>query len=213
MRRILLLITGLVGSLVMTAILLHSAVHGLALEKNALCWPYDVDQTPLRILAFEGNDGTYPEDGSCEQVENVASVILENTGSTTLRNGAVKLLQGNNILVFSFTMLPPGEKILVMEKKHKSFRSAPVTSCWGWSLDQVDDRHIRIEECGRFGFIVTNLGDRPTSATVSFKSYDPARAMFIGGYTYQVTVPDLKPGVARVIPIYRFIPGTLRIVP
>ncbi len=212
MRRILLLIAGLLGSVVTAAILLQSTVHGLSLEKNALHWPYAVDQTPLRVLAFESYDGPFPEDGSCEQVRNVASVVLENTGSTTLRNGAVKLLQGKQVLVFSFTMLPPGEKILVMEKSRKFFSPEPVTSCWGWSLNQSADHTIRVEEYGRSGFLVTNLGNKAANTTICFKTYDPVRTMFIGGYTYRITVSDLRPGVARVFPAYRYIRGAYRIV-
>ena len=212
MRRILLLIAGIAGSAIVAAILLQSTAYGLAAEKNSLHLPYTVDQTPLRVLAFEHFDGTYPEDGSCDPVKNVAAVILENTGSTTLQNGAVRLMQGKQILVFSFTMLPAGERILVMEKSRKSFSSDPVTSCWGWSLNHTVDRNFQVEEYGRSGFIVTNLSANNSNATICFKAYDTVRQMYIGGYTYRLTVQNLKPGIAKVLPAYRYIRGKYRIV-
>ena len=212
MRRFLLLIAGIAGSTIVAAILLQSTVCGLTTEKNNLHLPYSIDQTPLRVLAFERFDGTYPEDGSCDLVKNVAAVILENTGNTTLQNGAVRLMQGKQILVFSFTMLPPGEKILVMEKSRKSFSSDPITSCWGWSLNHTADRNLQIEEYGRSGFIVTNLSGSNSNATICFKAYDQVRQMYIGGYTYRLTVQNLKPGIAKVLSAYRYIRGKYRIV-
>lgn len=212
MRRIFLLVVGFGGGLLAAVILLQSTVHALESGKNTVLFPCNIDQTPIRVLSFQSYDGAYLEDGSGDPVENVASVILENTGRVTLRNGAVKLMQGQQILVFSFTMLPPGEKILVMEKSRKLHTSLPVVSCWGWSLNHSSDRNIRIEEYSRSGFLVTNKGNKNTSATICFKAYDSKSAMFLGGYTYRINVADLKPGISKVVPMYRYIRGAYRIV-
>lgn len=193
-------------------ILLQSTVHALESDKNTVHFPCCVEQTHIRILSFQSYDGPYIEDGSGDPVENIASVVLENTGHSTLRNGAVKLLQGRQVLVFSFTMLPPGEKILVMEKSRKLYSSQPVVSCWGWSLNHSSDRDIRIEEYGRSGFLITNKGNQSVNTSICFKAYDSVKAMFIGGYTYRIHVSDLKPGIAKVVPMYRYIRGAYRIV-
>lgn len=212
MRRILLLIIGFGGGLLAATILLQSTVHALETDKTAVQLPCQVEQTPIRILSFQSYDGPYIEDGSGDDVENIASVVLENTGRHTLRNGAIKLLQGRQVLVFSFTMLPPGDKILVMEKSRKPYSSQQIVSCWGWSLNHTPDRNIRIEEYSRSGFLVTNNGQQITSTSICFKSYDSQKDMFIGGYTYRINVSDLKPGIAKVVPMYRYIRGAYRIV-
>lgn len=213
MRKVLLLLLGFGGGAVMAVILIQNTAHALAPLDEPLSWPYAVEQTPLSVLGLVPYDGAYPEDGSRDPVTGVASIILENTGSTTLRNGAVKLLQGNQILVFSFTMVPPGARILVAEKSRLPYSAAPVKGCWGWTLELSAGKKLQIEEYGRSGLTVTNLTDKTLAhVTIQFKLFDPTLQLYIGGYTYCVEVEALKPGIPRVIPVYRYLTGACRIV-
>ena len=49
----------------------------------------------------------------------LAAVVLYNGSDRLLEKGAVKLRQGEELLVFSFSMLPPGARILVLENSGK----------------------------------------------------------------------------------------------
>lgn len=211
MRKVMLLLLGIVGGTLAAGVLLGAALPGEGGQE--LSWPHHIEQDDLEILDFFGYDGCYYEDGSGDWVWGVASVLLRNTGRTTLRNGAVRLQQGQEILVFSFTMVPPGEKVLVMEKSRKPFVDKPVTGCWSWALEREEKEQLRVEERGRFGLTVTNLTDCPVaSAKIYYKLYDPFREYYIGGYTYSIEVTDLVPGKARRIPAFSYVSGTCRVV-
>lgn len=213
MRKVLLLLLGFGGSAVVAILLVQNTVHALVPSGTPLSWPQAVDQTPLRVLALVPYDGAYPEDGSGDPVVNVAALVLENHGSVTLRNGAVKLLQGKQILVFSFTMVPPGARILVAEKSRLPFSDDPVTGCWGWTLEYSGGKHLAVEEYGRSGLTVTNLTEKIiSSASICFKPYNPDLDMYIGGYSYWVEVTDLRPGIPRVVPVYRYTSGICKVV-
>ena len=213
MRRILLLLLALCGSALMTVMLIRNTAPILFSSGQPLTWPRAIDQTPLRVLSVLSYEGLYPEDGSREPVSKVAGIVLYNEGSTTLSSGAVRLLQGDRILVFSFTMVPPGAKILVVEKSRLPYSDEPITGLWGWSLEFHNNQDLQVEEHGRSGLRITNLSkDVLESATVYYKLYDPTLELYIGGYTHRVTVYDLRPGVPRTVPAYRYSAGSCRVV-
>jgi len=197
--------------MVMAVLLLQATINGFPSGADRpVQLPCALSGTPLRVLSIESYDGPFLEDGSCQPVAGVAAVVLENTGSVTLRCGAVRLLQGRQVLVFSFTMLPPGAKMLVAEKSRKSLSGQTITGCWGWSLESNKSRQISLSTNGRAGFLVTNLTDSTLDALVRFKAYDTEQSLYIGGYSFQAVVEDLKPGIPRVVPVYCYATGHIR---
>ena len=212
MRKILLLLLGLCGSAAVTVLLVQNTAPVL-LSSQPICWPKQVDQTPLTVLTVLSYEGLYPEDSSQEPVSGIAGVVLQNNGHSTLSTGAVRLLQGDRILVFSFSMVPPGAKILVVEKSKLPYSNEPITGLWGWALELHQSQTVHVEEYGRSGLSITNLTDKTLhSATVYFKIFDPTLELYIGGYTYRVTVCDLRPGIPRNIPAYRYTAGSCRVI-
>lgn len=213
MRKILLLLLGLCGSAAVTVILVQNTAPVLLPSPQPLDWPRGVDQTPLTVLTVLSYEGLYPEDSSQEPVSGIAGVVLQNNGRSTLSTGAVRLLQGDRILVFSFTMVPPGAKILVVEKSKLPYSDEPITGLWGWALELPKAQTVQVEEYGRSGLSITNLTDKTLhSATVYYKVFDPTLELYIGGYTYRVTVYDLRPGIPRKVPAYRYTAGSCRVV-
>ena len=213
MRKVLLLLLGLCGSAILTVILVRNTAPVLFPASQPLVWPKGVDQTPLSVLAVLSYEGLYPEDASQDPVSGIAGVVLQNNGSTTLSTGAVRLLQGDRILVFSFTMVPPGAKILVVEKSRLPYSDEPITGLWGWAMEVPQSQTLAVEEYGRSGLSITNLtAETLKKATIYYKRFDPMLELYIGGYTYRLTVFDLRPGIPRTVPVFRYTSGSCRVI-
>lgn len=207
MRRGLLLVIGFSGSLMVAAVLWMSVSSSLTMQTVKL--PVDVEQTKLTVLELRSYDGPFVEDGSCRQVSDVAALVLHNRGTELLETGAVKLRIGDELLVFSFTMLPPGGRVLVLEKTGKLFPRAGINGCWGWSVTGGLEERILVEEAGRTSLALINIcGETVERAFVYYKDYDPGQQMYIGGVTHILQVRRLQPGQRVVLPVFRYLSGS-----
>ena len=215
MRKAMLILGGLGGSALMIALLwmgVSRTVSGLGAD-GGICFPCAVERLPLEVLELRSYDGPFLEDGSGRQVQGVAALVLHNTGEALLEKGAVKIQQGEQVLVFSFTMIPPGAKVLVLEKSGKLFSGSPVTACWGWSLEGEMPSYVRVEEAGRSSLTVTNLTDGTLhQVKIYYKAYDARADLYMGGYSHCVEVQELRPGHCQVVTAWRYISGESRVI-
>lgn len=211
MRRGLLLVIGFSGSLL--------AMIWLCVSVSR-CWtqgvvklPCQVQQTDLTVLELRSYDGPFVEDGSGRQVRDVAAVVLHNRGQSLLRAGAVKLYQSGQLLVFSFTMVPPGGRVLVLEQRAKPFLRTTVNACWGWCVTGEREARLQVEEAGRTALAVQNTcGELLRDTCVYFKDYDPGAQLYIGGITHSVPVRQLRPGQRIVLPVFRYLSGSSMVI-
>lgn len=208
MRRGLLLVLGFSGSLA-AAVLLWISV-GRCMCVVAIKTPCRVAQTPLVVLELRSYDRESIADRA---VAGVAAVLLENTGDVLIEKGVVQLWQGGEALVFSFSMLPPGERILVPEQGGKPFVRQEVNGCWGWTVDGATDVRLQVTEVGRTTIAVQNTsGQLLAEAYAYYKDYDPYEDFFVGGATYCVKVRNLHPGHRVVIPAYGYMRGNSKLI-
>lgn len=211
MKRGVLLGLGFCCSIVVAILLLYMA---LGVGTGGIQLPCFVEQTPLQVLELLSYEGPFLEDGSRRYVENVAALVVYNPSDSLLEQGAVKLQQGDRLLVFSFSWIPPGGRVMILESCAKSFSPDPVVSCWGWCLlGESNEEVLRVEEVGRTSLAVTNLTDgKLDRAVVWFKDYDPERCLFIGGISHPLEVNSLLPGHRIVVPVFRYVSGSSMVV-
>lgn len=210
LRRGLLITLGLLGSLVAAAALQFSVAA--CVTTSAIKLPCRAEQALVTVLELRSYDGPFLEDGSHRAVQGVAAVVVQNEGKSLLKTGAVKLRQGQELLVFSFSMLPAGQKLLVLEKTAKPYANRPITACWGWAVAGETDRRIRAQEAGRTAVSLTNEAETALEAWAYYKHYDPVRCMLVGGISYRVHVPCLKPGHRVTLPAYGYQSGSSMLI-
>ena len=201
---------GAFGSLVAAAALQLNVAAGF--DTAAVKLPCRAEQAAVTVLELRSYDGPFLEDGSRRAVQGVAAVVIHNDGSALLKKGAVKLRQGEDLLVFAFSMLPPGQKLLVLEKTGKGYSDHPINSCWGWSVTGGSDHRIRTEEAGRTAVSLINETDTVLDAWVYYKDYDPVRGILVGGISYRVHIPQLKPGHRVTLPAYGYKSGSSMLI-
>ncbi len=181
---------------------------------EALGFPFAIPGTNLVALGLTAYSGVYLEDGSVEEVTDIAAVILENKGERLLEQARVELCQGDKRLSFRLEYLPAGEKILVLEENRKPYLDAPVTSSAGreiWAQDPIPGL-VTVRRAQEI-LMITNPGPLPLNdLTLYYKTFDYDQGMFLGGIAYQHSIHHLAPGKTWFAQLGYYIPGQTRII-
>ncbi|MGM9601746.1 MAG: hypothetical protein ACI3W5_09255 [Faecousia sp.] len=184
-------------------------------EETALQFPFAVPGTDLVALELTSYAGQYLEDGSVETVADIAAIILRNDGADMLEDAQVELWQGDRKLCFHLSYLPAGEKIMVLESNRGQYQPSEITACRGSATVAQKDIPglVTIRETQGKILLVTNPGPIPlTKLTIYFKTYDPDKAMFIGGIAYEIQIYRIAPGETYFTEPGYYVSGLSRIV-
>jgi hypothetical protein len=180
-------------------------------------FPFELEYTSLvaqKLIAYEG---VYLEDGSEETVEDVAALILENTGTIGIEYAQIVMMQNGKELSFDATYIPPKSTILLLEENKQHYSDAPVTDCHCRTVipgvfDRAE-RTVAVNETGMCTLEVTNLTDQKMEGVrIFYKHHEGENDLYVGGITYSTVIPDLEPGQSRSISPYRYAAGYTQVV-
>ena len=180
----------------------YSARQTVQEQSLGLQFPCIVKGTDLTALQLASYDGPFWEDGSADEVAEIAALVIQNTGDSFVAEGAVVLDWGEDRFVFEFSGLPPGQKVLVLEKMRKAYQRLPEFRCSGWSREETpaDTQMAEVLPAGMGELAFLNTADVQLSGvTAVYKHYDPGSGMLIGGIAYRETVVKLQPGERRTV--------------
>lgn len=220
MRKAMLVAASLgMGAIVMLVFLLSIAwqwgrVQAQELPVQPMTFPLDIAGSDMRALQLVRYEGPFWEDDSETEVVDTAALLIENTGGY-LSAGAVVLEWEDTRMVFELYDIPPGEKVLVLEKDRHQFRRDVPASCYGWETEAYTENpgHVTVEDAGGMCLYITNCTDGVLPVVqICYKSCDPGSGMFIGGISFRVEVRDLLPGERRQISPYHYASGSSRVV-
>lgn len=217
MRRALLLIVGFgIGGLLLLALCVSAADQYTYAHRTAMPGiPTDIEGTFLQAVQLAAYEGPFWEDGTAEEVVDVAALVLENTGSHVVSEGAVVLDWGTDRMVFELSWLLPGERVVVLEKERKLFRTMRDARIYGWTTTLYPKQigAVTVEETGDTELsFVNHTSDTIPGAAAMFKHYDVRSGMYIGGITYTMEVSQLQPGEVRSVTPWRYTSGYSRVV-
>ncbi len=180
-------------------------------------FPFVLEYTSLvaeKLIAYEG---AYLEDGSEENVTDVAALVLTNTGTTGIEYAQLILIQNGRELSFDATYIPPKSTVLLLEESKQPYSAVAVTACRCRTVipgvfDRAE-RTVQIRETGMCTLEVTNLTDQKLDCVrVFYKHHEGAEDIYVGGITYSAVIPDLEPGESRTITPYRYASGYAQVV-
>ena len=220
MRRGLLIVVGVMGSLLVVYLLVCSASAicrpgNPALQSKSV-FPMQVPGTTIVIRNLVNYEGEYMEDGNLTFEKNLAAVCLENQGEDGIECARVILHWENGAYVFDVDMLPAGAGAIVLEKYRSPYDDHQWTSCVG------------VQKCTTTSWmnvpaLIMPLGptkihlENPTETTLRnmtlyYKHYLPSDRLLVGGIVYAIKVGDLLPGAAVSLEPERFSWGGSQIV-
>lgn len=181
-----------------------------ALEPASITLPYRVDGTDLFLHSIVAYEGPFLEDYSNREVVDVAALILENTGTQTIRSALIKLHRGSFLLEFQVSFIPSGKKVLVLERSAQRCLYQNFTSCEGIQIlsgdDWLTDGQLKIERVGMQQIRIRNLTERTQdNLRLYFKNYQSEMELYIGGVTGQQALPQILPGDSVTVSVYKFL--------
>lgn len=190
------------------------AAQTLQLQDPLVTLPCGVEGTELIAKHLVHYEGPYWESGG-QEVAGVAALLVENAGCLMVAHGAVILQWGADTLVFELSSLPPGERVLVLEKDRQTAPQARPDQCYGWVKQEYPENmgHVTVEAVGGTTMAVVNrtAGEIPL-VQICYKTRDPGSGIFLGGISYTVEVRNLRPGEKRLLSPYRYVCGHSAVV-
>lgn len=173
----------------------------------------------LKVTEIGSYTGIYVEDGSNGPVARVLMVIVKNIGKQTVQYGQVELSDGNTVARFTFTTLPPGESVVLLETTRMSYEE-------GKNLDQVTIKNVVMfpQESNAWedqlkiqaldgALNVTNISGKDITGDVMIYYKNASSDMLYGGITYRVIVKGgIKAGEVKQVSAVHYAANGSRIM-
>ena len=172
-------------------------------EVTSLQFPHSLSNGLLIAEEVINYSGAYWEDGSGEEVTNVAGLLVNNPTDKLLEFGAFSVEQAGRRLYFFACRVPPQSRCLILEYEKKSWSSDLVTDCrilkarWGeQELSRENIDYIGVENT----LTIINRDKRELSRVlVWYKQYDGERECYLGGGVHSTQLICLMPEEYRAI--------------
>lgn len=204
-----LLLAGVLGALSASVALVHNN------ESCYLTLPVHIGQSGVVLESLQKYDGPYFEDGTNGYVQGIASAVFINAGSKCLESAFIEVCLEGDSYIFEVTMLPPGMRVLVLERDKSVFLYGSVTSC------TISDRYI--ESVADEQLFVENLQDGScrlknvscfeiSELSVFHKRWSEETEMYLGGISYKTYIMNFQSGDELVIKSGHTFPGNSKIV-
>ncbi len=222
------LILGLVGSVLATAvlyisaesILVEDAVFPVGTEplqsvSADIRLPVPVPGTTLQIQRISSYEGPFLEDGSDTEVVNVAALHVYNAGDREITKARITLRQGNAHYVFYGEHFPPGTTVVLLEQEARTYQHGAVTYCTGWQEAAVckQQEGILVTDKSMGTVVVTNLTDRTIqNICLYYKSWLSPPDVYMGGITYKAEIAELLPGQTQYLYPSHYATGYSKVV-
>lgn len=185
-------------------------------EPFAVNFPRPVSGCELELRSMTNYTGAYVEEGSNQQVTNVAMAHIVNIGSQPVEFALVQVAWGEEILQFRVSLLLPGESVLVQEAQMKAMPDAAVTQCSAEvaMLAETDwQQQLSVTDNGDGSLTVVNLTDRDLAQVrLFYKYYSQEQQLYVGGIAFSAKITELKAGAEVTVRPSHYIAGDSRII-
>ena len=130
-------------------------------ESLGISFPCQVPGYGLTIEKMAPYSGMFVEDGSNANVENVAMLMVNNQGDFPVEYTQIRVMYGQEELLFDISALPVGEKLVVQEKTGKPITEGVAASATAIVVQRAEmelsEGKIRITDNGDNTLTIQNL--------------------------------------------------------
>lgn len=162
-------------------------------ETDPFDLPMKIDCTSLTVRTMAIYDGPFYEDGSGQEVADVAALIVSNDSDALIPYANIVVDTENDRLVFHAHMLPPKSVTLVPESSAKPYAPENIVNLYAWHTVKQEQTNgqIRITEQDDVTLRIENhSGKDLQDLTVYFKKY--IDGVYIGGKPFEFVIPSLE---------------------
>ena len=186
-------------------------------EEIGISFPCQVPGYDLIIEKMAPYNGMFVEDGSNVNIENVAMLLVKNNGDFPVEYTQIRVMCGQEELLFDISALPAGEQLVVQEKTGKSISESKADSATALVVQranmEMSEGKVQVIDNGDNTLTVKNLTNEtiPT-VRVFYKYYMENEKLFVGGIAFTVRVSRLPPGASVTIQPSHYTSQTSRMV-
>ena len=166
-----------------------------------------------RMICYEGD---FWEDGSDMPAVDIMALVVYNPGFSGIRRAQIVAMQGDRQLCFEITYLPPGSRVLVLERFRKPYSREPLTRCSCETVERMaweTATSVQVTPVGICSLTVENTGSAEVQAvTLRYKRYDAGSEIFLGGITYQLTLESLAAGEQTTVSPRHYVEGCSQVL-
>lgn len=189
----------------------------LSREAEPITLPYTVEGTDLIIKELATYEGPFLEDGTYEEVSDVAALVLHNTGEKTLQTADITVYTQENVLQFKGTWLPAESNCVLLEVNRMPYTGEPITRCIGSQEKTVYENllhsQLLLQEGSSEEICVFNTSEYSVGKLrLLYKTYLAQTDMYMGGVTNELELEELKPGKTVCVTPPRYVQGYSKVV-
>lgn len=186
-------------------------------DEGYIKFPYEAARSSLMIQRVQAYDGSYVEDGSNDQVSDVAAILVTNTGDQCVEYADITLISEEGTLKFSLTALGSGASCIIAEADKTAYKTQDYTECTVESafLDEMEmsETLVEVKEIKSGALTVKNISnDKIPGIRVFYKYYDEENQVYIGGAAYNAQVTDLEPGYSKLVTPDHYVSGQSKVI-
>ena len=186
-------------------------------EEIGISFPCTIPGYDISIEKMGPYNGIFVEDGSNANVKNVAMLMVKNNSDFPVEYIQIRVLCGQEELLFDISALPAGERLVVQEKTGKTISEDQATSATALVVRRADmemsEGKVQVIDKGDNTLTVKNLSNKtiPT-IRVFYKYYMEDGNLFVGGIAFTVRVSMLGAGASVEIQPSHYASRTSRVV-
>ena len=195
--------------------LVHAMPPGIGSEAERVeAFPMEVPETAMCVLQLLEYTGPFLEKEDSGETVRAAAVLVENRGGLYISAGAVILQRQETQLVFEVRDLPPGQRVLVLEKDAQSYLGSLGWRCCGWAREEYPEQWGWLEYAQLpGGLAVTNISDQSLPVVeLTYKRRSRSSDTFVGGISFQTTIHGLLPGETKILPLPHYGQDRIQVV-
>ena len=186
-------------------------------EECGISFPCQIPGYDLTIEKMAPYNGMFVEDGSNANIENVAMLLVKNNGDFPVEYTQIRVVCGQEELLFDISALPAGEKLVVQEKTGKTILASDATSASALVVQGADmemsESKVQVIDNGDNTLTVKNLTNETISTVrVFYKYYMENEQLFVGGIAFTVRISRLGAGASVTVQPFHYTSQTSRVV-
>ena len=185
-------------------------------KTEPLKFPLELENSTMVAEEIVCYQGAFWEDGSGEQVDNVAGLMLYNPTDRLIEFAAFALKEKEKTLYFFVHHLPPKSRCLVLEKNRQACDVEKIIQCRElsvrWSHQELSRDQIDYVGLGPTMTIVNRDPRELSHVVVRYKRYVGSGGYYLGGTVFSVHLFNLRTEERREVQPEHYITSDARIV-
>lgn len=179
--------------------------------------PCDVPQQGLRIEKIAPYSGIFVEDGTNRRLENMAMMLVTNTGDAPVEYTVITASYAGGQVEFRLSSLPAGASAVVQAQNAAAVPEGDLLSCTATVIHRgalaLNQDKVSVIDNSDGSLTVTNLtGADVPAVRVFYKYYMEEEGLYVGGITFTAKLTGLKAGETLTVRPAHYSGGSSRVM-